>query len=98
MAKKSTGLEDIFRKTEAGEGSPDLSDLDRGRIQTLGVGLTDGERDALQAIADAHGVARNAVMRFAMRYFLADYRAGQVQLSTEEPPPPKKKLILPGQE
>lgn len=76
----------------------DLSDLDQGRIQTLGVGLTQGERDALQAIADENEVARNAVMRFAMRYFLGEYRAGRIRLAVEEPPPPKKKLILPGQD
>ena len=64
------GLDDIFKKTEPGSGEPDFSDLDRGNIQSTGVGLRAGEIDALDSIGAALGghldtkpVARNALIR-----------------------------------
>jgi len=102
MAKK-TGLEDIFRKTESAAGGPDLSDLDRGTIQSTGVGLRLGEIEALDAIGAALGdrlgtesVARNALIRLAARRLIIEYRAGKLDLLPyfETPEKPKPKLRL----
>lgn len=100
MAKKSTGLEEIFKRTEPGESEQDNSDLDSGNIQSTGVGLREGEITALDQIASELEVSRNAVLRFAVRWFLLKYRSGDVDLSgyVEAPPPPRKQLRLPGQE
>ena len=57
MAKKSTGLEDLFKRTEApAEGDPDYSRLDEGRIQATGVGLREGELQFLTEIGEQLGV------------------------------------------
>ena len=81
---KKTGLEPV--------GEFDISDLDRGNIQSTGVGLRKGEIETLDAIGKSlGGISRNALIRFAVRSFLLDYRAGNVDLSSyvKEPEPPK---------
>ena len=96
-----SGLDDVFKKTESGPSEIDVSDLDRGNIQSTGVGLRKGEIDALDALgASLGGIARNALIRFAVRSFLLDYRAGKVDLSSyvKEPAPPKPSLRFPGEE
>lgn len=96
-----TGLDDIFKKTEAEQPDIDVSDLDRGNIQSTGVGLRKGEIDALDAIGESlGGISRNALIRFSVRRFLIDYRAGNVDLSSyvKEPEPPKPRLRFPGEE
>ena len=99
MGKKQTGVENIFARTEPDATPPavDTSDLDKGNIRAVGVGLTGGEMAAVQAIADAKGLARNAVLRYAVRLFIIQYRAGKIDLSQhiQEPPTPKKKLSMP---
>lgn len=100
MAKQSSGLGDLFKKTEQDPGEVDISDLEKGNIRSTGVGLREGEIMALDAIGDSlGGIARNALIRFAVRRFLIGYRAGLIDLSeyVEEPPPPKKQLRLPGE-
>ena len=103
MAKKGTGLEDIFKRTGAESGGPDLTDLDAGNIQSTGVGLRQGEIDALDAIGRALGSelgseppARNALIRLATRKLIIEYRAGKLDLLPyfETPEKPKPKLRL----
>jgi hypothetical protein len=97
VAKKQTGLENIFARTEPTTGqAADTSDLG-GNIKATGIGLTLGELAAVQRIADELGLARNAVMRYAVRWFILQYRAGKIDLAgrVEEPPPPKKRLVMP---
>ena len=74
----------------------DNSDL-TGSIKPVGVGLTAGEKEALKAIAERHELTLNALMRFAMRRFIVDVRAGKIDLEAEqaEPEPVKKRLKLP---
>lgn len=87
MAKKS-GL-NLFSKTEG--------DLDAGNIKAIGLGLREGEIAALDDIAAELDIPRNQLLRFAVRLFLLDYRAGKIDLQEyiEQPPPPKKSLRLP---
>lgn len=89
----------IFTRTGPGpEPEPmDNSDLDQGNIKPLGVGVREGEIAALDGIAKNYGVARNAILRFAVRYFIQQYRAGQVDLSQfiYTPPTPSKKIKFP---
>jgi hypothetical protein len=108
MAKKADvakGLDDLFKKTtgepgqteQPGQAAPDNSDLDEGNIRPMGVGLRAGEVAALDVIAGQLGIARNALIHYAVRWFLLQYRAGKVDLAgkVEEPPPTKKRLRLP---
>ena len=101
MAEKKVNL-NIFAKTETlpgqeTEAGPDISDLDAGVIHASGVGLKTGELAALNDIADKLGIARNALMRFAIRWFIYNYRAGVIDMTrfVEQPPPPKKVLRMP---
>lgn len=89
---------DIFRKTEG--------DLDAGKIQATGVGLRQGELAALEALGaelgnhlNAEPVARNTLMRIAIRRLLESYLAGELTLDelggyfeTPEKPQPKLKF------
>jgi hypothetical protein len=54
--------------------------------------------DYLDELAAENGLTRNALLHFAVRKFLIDYRAGEIDLKPmiEEPPVPKRKLRLPG--
>lgn len=87
MAKskdKELGTGELFRKTEPPKEEPppaDNSDL-VGRIYPVGVGLTAGEVRALDAIGVRYDVARNALIRFATRKFIIDFRAGLIDLNT----------------
>jgi hypothetical protein len=55
-------------------------DLNAGRIQSTSVGLKTGEVEALDAIAAANGLKRNALMRLVIREWLVKYQAGEVSL------------------
>jgi hypothetical protein len=98
MAKDSGIEKDMFKRTEPQQQQPgDNSDLDTGVIKSIGVGLKEGEVNAIQAMADSIPVKRNALMRFAIRWFIKQARAGNVDLTefTDEPPPPEKRLRMP---
>ena len=86
MVSKISGL---FKNTENG-------DLDEGNIRPVGVGLTAGEVSALDEIAHDLGIARNAVLRYAVRDFIKRYRTGEITLAdkVQAPPSPKKKLAM----
>ena len=96
------GQDDINKKTEQEPDVEfDVSDLDRGNIQSTGVGLRKGEISVLDAIGESlGGISRNALIRFAVRSFLLEYRAGNLDLSSyvKEPEPPKPSLRFPGEE
>lgn len=72
-------------------------DLDLGKISPVGVGLLTGEKEALKVLAAEQGITLNALMRFALRRFIVEVRAGVIDLNKEqdEPEPQKKKLKLP---
>lgn len=68
-----------------------------GRTVPTSVGLKESEVELLNNIAADYGIARNAVMRWALRWFLQEHEAGRISLASdvEEPPPPKRKLNMP---
>lgn len=78
----------------------DNSDLDSGTVRASGVGLRDGEIKALDAMASKYDMARNQLIRLAVRRLLLDYRAGKLDLEgmAEDKPPkrePKRKIRMP---
>ena len=91
MARKQPDLSGLFRPTETqppaeapGPGQAERSaPRDPGRTLPVGVGLKESELRELDAIAAELGIARNALMRWAMRDFLARYHAGAVTLEIE---------------
>lgn len=95
MAKQQ--LDDIFKKTEERpltkpEKSTEVPT--GGRTIPVGVGLKEAEVAELDKIVDKLDITRNALMRYAIRYFLSQYSAGDIKLDVEEPEV-KKKLKMP---
>lgn len=68
-----------------------------GLTTRTGVGLKQSEMDLIDAYAARYGVARNALMRFATRFFLQALESGALELDQyiEAPPPPPKRLNMP---
>jgi hypothetical protein len=100
---KELGTGELFRKTEPKKGPEwpdDNSDLDEGRIMANCVGLRWGEIQALDAIAARFELARNALIRLAVRRMILDFRAGNLDLMklAEDRPPvrqPRRRLRMP---
>jgi hypothetical protein len=92
---------EALRKTG---GELTSNDLDRGKIKPISVGLREGEIGLLEAIGAKVGdllegqpVARNAIMRIAIRDFLEAYLSGEKTTAEladlfETPEKPKPKL------
>ena len=55
-----------------------------GRTLATGVGLKESELELLDGIAAQLGVARNGLIRYAVRYFLKAYLAGDVRPETQK--------------
>lgn len=96
MAKKRADLNQIFKSTEPGNRvAPDAVPA-TGRTISVGVGLKEGEVAMLDEIVDQLDVTRNALMRYAIRYFLTQYITGEINLADDvEAPEPKKRLKMP---
>ena len=55
-----------------------------GYTRSISVGLKASEIAALDDIAAAEGVKRNAVMRYLLRWAMAEYQAGRLAIPTSE--------------
>ena len=86
MAKRQeqvkAAVEGLFTKTEETEGEAAVPA--EGYTRSTSVGLKESEIAILDAIAEAEGVARNAVMRYMLRWAMAEYRAGRLAIPTAE--------------
>lgn len=87
MARKSPDLSGYFQPTERqAEGQPSERQApapDVDRTLPVGVGLKQSEVRELDAIAAELGIARNALMRYGLAYFLREYRAGNIDVTIE---------------
>ena len=95
MAKQQ--LDDIFKKTEGKSTTKPEKSAEvptGGRTISVGVGLKEAEVAELDKIVEKLDITRNALMRYAIRYFLNQYSAGKIKLNVEEPEV-KKKLKMP---
>lgn len=103
MAKRprKDALEDVFKPTEpegGGEKAEAAALPIRGLYRPVGISLSEGEREALQEIADRYNVSAHALMRFLLRWALRELLAGRIDLAryVEPPPePPKAKIREP---
>ena len=98
MAKQQ--LDNIFKKTEGksqAKSAEAPSEVPSGgRTIAVGVGLKEAEVAELDKIVDKLDITRNALMRYAIRYFLSQYNAGEIKLENDiESPEPKKRLKMP---
>lgn len=89
MAKRQPDLSGLFRSTESpepGQGQPPAEAPEERRIDRtlpVGVGLKQSEIARLDAIGAELGVARNALLRWAVAYFLREYDAGRLELTVD---------------
>ena len=110
MAKQRGSLDDIFKKTDTGRSPavgtvgtaapaasvPNETVPRTGRTISVGVGLKEGEVAELDRIVEDLDITRNALMRYAIRYFLTQYSAGSINLAKDvESPESKKRLRMP---
>lgn len=94
MARQQPKLDNFFRPTEP-QPEPRAEDLaqptaqrsapadDVDRTLPVGVGLKGSEVAALDDIAAELGIKRNAVMRYALAWFVREYRAGRATVPIE---------------
>lgn len=61
-----------------------MAEEDLGKTRSVGVGLKDAEIDEFEHIAESLGFSRNAIMAWALRHFLAEFKAGQILVPIEE--------------
>jgi hypothetical protein len=101
VEKQERNMSSIFSKTEKEKGEDvDLGHLDDGNIRSTGVGLREGEIRALDHLGkeigeylDTEPLARNALMRIAIRDFLEKFFKGEVtveEIVQEKVDRPKK--------
>ena len=96
MAKRQTGLDNIFKKTEGGTATPAAEVPSSGRTLSVGVGLKESEVALLDEIAKELDVTRNALMRYGLRYFLSQLQAGKLDMTKDvQEPEMKKRLKMP---
>ena len=95
MAKQRATIDPgMFKPTEAG-GPVEVPA--EGINKNVTVGLRLSESDLVEGIAAEYGVSRNAVMRYAIRYFLRDYLNGRIDLASDVKTPtiPQNRLEMP---
>lgn len=67
-----------------------------GRTFSVGVNLKESELALYDQLARELGVARTALMRYALRYFLREVLAGRLDITKDVyTPEPKKRLRMP---
>lgn len=95
MAKQE--LDNPLRRTdpepEAIQAPASNADLDRGRIVSSGVGITEGELQALDSLAARYDTTRNSLMHMAIRDFIERVRSGELDPGArlEDPKEPPKR-------
>ena len=89
--KTQPDLGSIFQKTQPAPAATPATDVPaspdipaEGRTLPVGVGLKESELALVDELALELGVARNALIRYAVRYLLSEYRAGRLKLVVQE--------------
>ena len=92
MAKRPPKIDpDMFRETadrptvDAATGDVDLPAA--GPTTQISVGLRASELAVFDQLCSEHRLARNALARFAIRYFLKAYLRGEIDLAPFVKPP-----------
>ncbi|MBN1285773.1 MAG: hypothetical protein JXB47_10270 [Anaerolineae bacterium] len=82
------GLENVFfSRTEPEAGAalePGTEDKTKDKSVSRGIAMRQSEWDALAAIAEANGISRNALIRYALVHFVAEYEAGGAKIEFED--------------
>ena len=82
MAKRRGEVsDDLFGRTEPDERVVIPAE---GYTRSISVGMKESEVEMLDAIAEELGVARNAVMRFFLRYAMREHKSGRLEVPVEK--------------
>jgi hypothetical protein len=101
MAKKSSNLSSIFKRTEPKSAAKiparesAAAPAVPGRTVSIGVGLKESEVAELDRLAGQLGIARNELMGFALRRFMGEVRAGTLDLAAQMETTTRRKLRNP---
>ncbi|MBT7121903.1 MAG: hypothetical protein HN948_02715 [Clostridia bacterium] len=79
MAKLKTNP---LAKTTPSKGDQGAAD-DTSPVTTSGLGLRVNEWQELEDMGAAFGLSRHGMTAYAVRYFLAKYRAGEIELESK---------------
>jgi hypothetical protein len=83
----------LTEPTELPVGAPEHDAPATGRTVATGIGLKESELRELDQIATETNLARNSLMRLAIRRFIQDWRAGRVDLAEYTKAPSTKKRL-----
>jgi hypothetical protein len=102
MAKPKSDLSSIFKSTERkpragapGQHTPETARVATGRTVSVGVGLKESEVAELNQVAAELGIARNELMGYALRRFLAEVREGRLNLAGQMETTTRRRLRKP---
>jgi hypothetical protein len=80
------GIDELFSLGESDEPSAPAARkarTDKAKTVSVAVHMGTDTRDAFEAIANEYeGVSRSSAMRYALRWFLHEYREGRVELKS----------------
>lgn len=68
---------------------------EEGRTLSTGVGLKESELKLVDQIADQLRVARNSILRYAIRHFLKEYLSGRIDLAGKVETTERRRLNMP---
>lgn len=80
--KRATIGDDLFKATGGDEPVADIPAT--GYIRSTSVGLRESEVAILDGIAESYGLARNAIMRYMLRWAMAKHQAGELTIPVRE--------------
>lgn len=98
MAKRKTSIDmSMFTSGKPVQAEEAEQVPAEGPNKVISISLRESEIDLLEALADQYSVSRHSLMRFGLRWFLAEVAAGRLDLDsyTEEVPTPKRRLKIP---
>ena len=67
---------------------------DKGAYRSVGIGLRESELNEVEMLAQANNATRNAILRLAVIQFLAEVKAGNVNINEYLVPPAQQRHRL----
>ena len=83
MAKRKPTIDaNLFARTEEPQKEAEPAGPERGEYKTYGIGMYENEWKRLEEIAAEVGQTRHKLAQYAIRKFIRDYEAGDIETET----------------